>query len=194
MTTRKTLGFGVPDDIDPHHFTVEIPAGREKRVVVTEHYGLRGGSNGTPESVERCRLPHAVWGAIADETKRVLNERLKEKGLMTSRWSTGSNMVERLLGRELCVLAWGVETAQKELVPNAIRNWVALRPDERWWLFSMAANMTGAAEDADIGWRKAIRIALTENPTGEEVVAIRAKRPEVPTEDDRPQLPLFDDR
>ena len=34
MTTRKTLGFGVPDDIDPHHFTVEIPAGREKRVVV----------------------------------------------------------------------------------------------------------------------------------------------------------------
>ena len=33
----------------------------------------------------------------------------------------------------------------------------------------MAATMTGGADDVEVGWRKAIRIAMTENPTGEEV-------------------------
>ena len=51
--------------------------------------------------------------------------------------------------------------------------------------------MTGGADDADIGWRKAIRIALTENPTGEEIADLRKKKPKA--KDDRPQLPLFED-
>ena len=122
-----------------------------------------------------------------------LNERLKEKKLTSSRWNSGTNKVERLLGRELCVLAWGVEAAPKELIPNALRNWVGLRPDERWWLFSMAAAMTGGVDDAEIGWRKAIRIALTENPTGEEVAEIRSKKPKPKSKADRPPLPLFED-
>ena len=194
MSEKKTIGFGVPNEMDPHHFTVEIPAARTEPVVITEHFGLRGGSNGLPDSVVRCRLPRAAWSGIAEEAKRVLNERLKEKKLSSSRWSSGTNKVERLLGRELCVLAWGVELAAKELVPNAVRNWVALRPDERWWLFSMAASMTGGEDDGDIGWRKAIRIALTENPTGEEVAASRAKKSAAKPKDERPPLPLFEDR
>ena len=189
---RKTVGFGVPNEIDPHHFTVAIPAARQDAVVITENFGLRGGSDGLPDAVERCRLPRAAWSAIADEAKRILNERLKEKGLATSRWSSGTNRVERLLGREICVLAWGVEAAGRDVIPNAVRNWVALKPEERWWLFSMGANLTGTSEDADIGWRKAIRVALTEHPAGDEVAALRAKRPRVPVKADRPRLPLFD--
>lgn len=192
MTASKTIGFGVPDEMDPHHFTVDIPAARTAPVVITEDFGLKGGIGGAPDSIVRCRLPRAAWSAIAEEAKRVLNERLKEKKIATSRWSSGVNKVERLLGRELCLLAWSVESAPKDLVPAAVRNWTALRPDERWWLFSMAASTTGGADDADIGWRKAIRIALTENPTGEEIKAVRAKRPKA--DDDRPMLPLFEDR
>jgi len=193
VNDKKTIGFGVPNEIDPHHFTVEIPAARTEAVVITEHFGLRGGAHGLPDSIVRCRVPRATWTAIAEEAKRVLNERLKEKGIASSRWSSGVNKLERLLGRELCVLAWAVEGAAKELAPNAVRNWVALRPDERWWLFSMAAAMTGAEGDGDIGWRKAIRIALTENPTGEEVAAIRTKKNSSKAKDDRPELPLFKD-
>ena len=63
---------------------------------------------------------------MAEEAKRVLNERLKEKKLATSRWSSGTNKVERLLGRELCVLAWAVEAAPKDLIPDAMRNWVGI--------------------------------------------------------------------
>eukprot|EP01037_Dinobryon_pediforme_P017817 gene17817-18044_t len=157
------------EEMDPHHFTVEIPAARNDPVIITEQFGLRGGSNGLPDSIIRCSLPRFAWNGISEEAKRILNERLKEKKLPSSRWTSGTNMVERLLGRELCTLAWAVEAANKDLIPNAVRNWVGLRPDERWWLFSMAAAMTGSVDDADVGWRKAIRVALTENPTGEEV-------------------------
>jgi hypothetical protein len=194
VSEKKTIGFGAPNELDPHHFSVEIPAARTDPVVITEHFGLRGGTNGHPDSVVRCRLHRATWAGIAEEAKRVLNDRLKEKKLASSRWASGSNMIERLLGRELCLLAWAVEAAPKEMIPNAIRNWVGLRPDERWWLFSMAASMTGGVDDADIGWRKAIRIALTENPTGEEVAAMRATKPKFKSKEDRPLLPdLFDE-
>ena len=47
----------MPNEMDPHHFTVEIPAARTKPVIITEHFGLRGGSNGLPDSIVRCRLP-----------------------------------------------------------------------------------------------------------------------------------------
>lgn len=190
MSERKTTGFGVPNDIDPHHFVVDIPAARANPVVITEQFGLSGGSNGLPDSLERCRLNQDAWNGIRKELERVLNDRLKEKKLATSRWKSGKNQVERLLGRELCVLAWAIEAAPKETIPNAIRNWSGLKPEERWWLFAMAASMTGTSQDVDVGWRKALRVALTENPTGEEVVAIRAKRPKGTEE--RPQLPLFE--
>jgi hypothetical protein len=190
VSERKTTGFGVPNDIDPHHFVVDIPAARANPVVITEQFGLSGGSNGLPDSIERCRLNQDAWNAVRKELERVLNDRLKEKKLVTSRWKSGKNQVERLLGRELCVLAWAIEAAPKETIPNAIRNWTGLKPEERWWLFAMAASMTGTSQDVDIGWRKALRVALTENPTGEEVVAIRARRPK--TAEERPQLPLFE--
>jgi hypothetical protein len=190
VSERKTTGFGVPNDIDPHHFVVDIPAARANPVVITEQFGLSGGSNGLPDSLERCRLNQDAWNGIRKELERVLNDRLKEKKLTTSRWKSGKNQVERLLGRELCVLAWAIEAAPKETIPNAIRNWSGLKPEERWWLFAMAASMTGTSQDIDVGWRKALRVALTENPTGEEVVAIRAKRPK--STEERPQLPLFE--
>jgi hypothetical protein len=190
VSDRKTTGFGVPNDIDPHHFVVDIPAARTNPVVITEQFGLSGGSNGLPDSLERCRLNQDAWNVIRKELEHVLNDRLKEKKLSTSRWKSGKNQVERLLGRELCVLAWAIEAAPKETIPNAIRNWGGLKPEERWWLFAMAASMTGTSLDVDVGWRKALRVALTENPTGEEVVAIRAKRPK--SMEERPQLPLFE--
>lgn len=195
MSAFQTIGFGCPNDIDPHHFTVVIPQGRTDDIIITEHFGLRGGSDGIPELVERCHLNRNAWRGIAEEAKRVLNERLKEKKLSTSRWSIGENKVERLLGKELCVLAWAAEAAEESLIPLAVASWAALRPEERWWLFSMAAHATGTSEDVDIGWRKALRIAFTENPSQQEVAdhrkATAKRRKQVP--DDRPTLPLFND-
>ena len=139
----KTIGFGCPNDTDPHHFVVTIPKERNKQVTITEHFGLTDEANGLPEKVDRVRIDKVQWRAIADNTKSVLNERLRDKGYKTSRWQTGENKVERLLGRELTVLAWAIELADADLIPAAIKNWVGLKPEERWWLFTMTAAATG---------------------------------------------------
>jgi hypothetical protein len=164
MTAKRTIGFGCPDTTDPHHFVVEIPAGRPEEVVISEHYGVKAGINGLPEVADRCYLPRAAWSAIAEDVKREFNERLREKNLEPGRWQIGTNKVERLLGKELLVLAWAVEESDPALYGNAVRNWTGLRPEERWWLHTMTAAATGRPEHAGIGWRKALRSALTENP------------------------------
>jgi Protein of unknown function (DUF3780) len=163
----NTTGFGCPETTDPHRFEVEIPAGRTGIVSITEHYGIKAGINGLPEVAERCHLPRAVWSMIAEDVKRDFNERLRAKKLAASRWTVGVNRLERLLGKELLVLAWAVENAAPDTIPNAIRNWIGLRPEERWWLYSVTAAATGFPEHANIGWRKALRFALTENPLAE---------------------------
>lgn len=164
---RATVGFGCPATVDPHHFVVEIPAGRTAPVIISEIYGVKAGLNGLPDIAERCHLSRATWSAIAEDVKREFNERLRSKKMTTSRWTTGLNKVERLLGKELLVLAWAVERANIDLVPNAIRNWTGLRPEERWWLYTVTAAATGRTEHVEIGWRKALRHALTENPLAE---------------------------
>ena len=72
----------------------------------------------------------------------------------------GDTPVDRLLGKELCVLAWAIERLEPEKISIAVRNWLALRPEERWWLFGMTAMATGGLHDADKGWRVALRYAL----------------------------------
>jgi hypothetical protein len=166
MSERKTLGFGCPNDIDPHHFVVEIAAGKTDDVVISEHYGIKA-LRGQPEIAERCYLPRHAWAGISEEVKREFNQRLKEKNLTGGRWTVGENKVERLLGKELLVLAWAVEQADESMIPNAVRNWIGLKPEERWWLYTMTAAATGSPFDAGIGWRKALQHALTENPLKE---------------------------
>ncbi|SUS04810.1 conserved hypothetical protein [uncultured Defluviicoccus sp.] len=196
MIARATIGFGCPNATDPHHFAVEIPAGRSGFVVIVEQYGVRAGIGGLPEAAARCRLPRAVWAAIAEEVKRDFNERLAAKKLPTSRWTVGVNKVERLLGKELLVLAWAVERADPALIPNAVRNWIGLKPEERWWLYTMTAAASGGSGDGDIGWRKALRFALTENPADEEQLTARKTRAlgmaEDPSPFAGPMLPLFE--
>jgi hypothetical protein len=163
-THRPTVGFGCPVERDPHHFVVDIPAGRTASVTITEHYGTRAGIHGKPEMAERCFLPRPAWTAIAEEVRAEFNKRLKEKRLPPSRWKVGENKVERLLGKELLVLAWGVEQADLAAIPQAVKNWQGLRPVERWWLCTMTAAASGGANDAGKGWRAALQHILTENP------------------------------
>lgn len=189
MTVAYT-GFGCPVAMDPHHFKVVIPAGRSDDVLIVEDFGLAGGSNGVPEQVERCRLRRGIWTAMAATVKQAFNERLKEKQIPLGRWNTGDNRVDRLLGKELCVLAWAVETVSEDMVPNGLRNWLALNPEARWWLFSKAAAGTGTVDHVDLGWRKAIRVALTE--VSGETAAMVSSRKRVGKQQPAVQTSLFE--
>ena len=156
---HPTLGFGVPATSDPHHFRVLIPRGNQAPVLITEHLGM-GSETVRDQVIDRVRLERTRWTAIRAEVQRAFNARLKEHNLATGSWKVGETMVDRLLGKELCVLAWSVEKLEPEKIRLAVRNWLALRPEERWWLFGMTAMSTGGVQDADSGWRVALRYAL----------------------------------
>jgi hypothetical protein len=156
---HPTLGFGVPASSDPHHFKVIIPKANSGKVQISEYLGLQAQSDEFAV-VERVIIDRPRWTNIRAEVQRAFNARLKSYGLRTSSWQVGENVVDRLLGKELCVLAWAIEGMEIDNIPVAVRNWLALRPEERWWLFGMTAISTGGIEDRDVGWRIALRHAL----------------------------------
>src|SRR5690606_11434462 len=128
-------------------------------VRIIESLGLQAQGQET-SIIERVVLERSRWTVIRSEVQRAFNLRLKEHNLRVSAWKVGDNPVDRLLGKELCVLAWAVEGMAPENIPIAVRNWLALRPEERWWLFGMTAMSTGGVHDGNKGWRLALRHAL----------------------------------
>lgn len=184
--TVKTVDFGAPDKFGAHLFRVEIPPARTGSVIISEDFGYRGLEGGIPRDEERAILNRYAWSAIADIARREFNNRLKAARLSTGRWHSGTNLVDRLLGRELCVLAWAAETANDEQLPVICNKWAALRPEERWWLFAMTVAEAGLPEDTQRGWRRALFYALSD---GEKPSPGRKRRR--PVEADLFKLPLF---
>ena len=184
----QTVDFGAPDKFGAHVFRVEIPASRTASVVIVEDYGYRGQEAGIPRDEDRAVLKRPIWSAIADIARREFNDRLKAAKVTTGRWHTGTNLIDRLLGKELCVLAWAAETANDEQLPVVCSKWAALRPEERWWLFAMTVAEAGLPEDTQRGWRRALFLALSD---GEKPPQNRKRRR--PVERDLFTLPLFKD-
>jgi hypothetical protein len=183
----KTVDFGAPDKFGAHLFRVEIPAARNEPVLIVEDFGYRGLEGGIPRDEERVVLTRSVWSAIADIARREFNYRLKAARILTSRWHAGTNLVDRLLGKELCVLAWAAETANEEQIPVIRNKWAALRPEERWWLFAMTVAEAGLPEDTQRGWRRALFLALSD---GEKPPAQHKRRR--PVETDLFDLPSYE--
>ncbi len=158
-----TVGFGAPDRPDAHRFRVHIPAVRHAEVVISEHFAAAGGPDDLPEPEERVRLVRSIWAGIRDCARAVFNERLKARKLPVGRWTQGDVFLDRLLGRELCVLAWASEHARDEQTLRVIcAKWEALRPEERWWLYAQTCAEAGRPEDSDRGWRRALFDALSD--------------------------------
>ena len=165
--SQSVVGFGCPAVDWPHHLRVVIPAARGEDVVLIEDFGILGHTAGRPDEIARCAVDRARWNLIAEPVKREFNERLKALGLPPSRWQSGDNKVERMLGHELLALAWPVAAGDEADLPAILASWQALRPEERWWLAGrVAANPTprvarglamllsGGPAQGDAGYRK----------------------------------------
>ena len=187
---HPTLGFGVPATSDPHRFVVRIPRGNTAAVLIYEHLGM-GSETAREQVIDRVLLERPRWTAIRAEVQRAFNARLKEHNLATGTWKVGDTPVDRLLGKELCVLVWAIEQLDPEKIRIAVRNWLALRPEERWWLFGMTAIATGGICDAEKGWRVALRYALGDVAQNELMKTRRL--PERLDDTGQTTLSLFDD-
>lgn len=178
-----TGSFGFDPAESASHFLVIIPTGTKQTIVISEHLSW------DPEHIEdsvhyseqldgqvRSCLDRNKWNAIADIVRAEFNARLKKEGSPPGRWKIGANMLNRILGKELTLLSWAIEDADPSLTRIAVANWQGLTPEERWWLYTMTAAATGSyITGRNLGWRKAVRYALTENPvtghaSGEPVV------------------------
>jgi hypothetical protein len=65
---------------------------------------------------------------IADIARREFNDRLKAAKVLTGRWHTGTNLVDRLLGKELVRARVGGRDGNEDQIPIICSKWAALRP------------------------------------------------------------------
>ncbi len=164
--------FGFDPQESTHYFLVDISRGADAQIKISEHLSWddeAGPSEVTTTSRQdgqiRVLLARAKWDAIAEEMRASFNQRLKKFAKKAGAWKVGHNLLRRELGKELVLLAWAIEEADPALIPTAIANWKGLVPEERWWLYTQTAAATGhGINDRGLGWRKAVRYALTENP------------------------------
>ena len=176
--TRKPIGLGFIPEEARHGFLVHVPKGNanSEMICISEH---RGGGLGAMTEADSLPLPtlsdpslrvlidRLRWLALAPAFWEEANRRLRANGLPSAKFQKNPAKpvpVHPSLGKELCILCWAVEEASPDDIPNALRNWEALAPEERWWLYTMTVATTGQAMQKGIGWRKALRAALADNP------------------------------
>jgi hypothetical protein len=167
------LGFGFIPRENAHHFVVTLSSRKNDSVHITEHFSYDDAEArvelsyalGREDNRMRVVLPTSKWDGIANAAKAEFNQRLRKQELPAGQWKKDRVPLSRLFGKELVLLCWAIEDADPALIPTAIRNWLGLTPEERWWLFTMTNAATGhALAGRDRGWRKAVRFALTDNP------------------------------
>lgn len=169
----KYTGFGAGADFGAHVFQATVPAGRVGWVTLSEEYGYLAGEGGVPDRAVRAELERAKWTPLAEVSRREFNPRLRARKVPPSTWKPGPNLLDRMLGKELCVLMWACEPATPAQIETICRKWAELRPEERWWLYAMTAAEAGTAADRDRGWRQALFHALSD---GQEHDATRAQQ------------------
>lgn len=174
---RRVVGLGFLPDEARHGFLINVPrgSGGSDLVSISEHRGealdhlgsLTVSAPGVNDPGLRVLIDRARWLALAPGFWEDANRRLRANGLPPAKFVKNPSHpvpVHPSLGKELCVLCWAVEQAPPDDIPNALRNWDALAPEERWWLFTMTVATTGQALQKGIGWRRALRAALADNP------------------------------
>jgi hypothetical protein len=163
--TNAVANFDCADIYQEHGYLVRLTRGRDAKARVFEVFGrlpTEREPQWAPETILRCEVTRYVWDGVSPEARAEFNRRLKQDDKPAGRWGADETQMQRLFGKELLVLLWAVEAidVKPEEIAVAIRNWLGLKPEERWWLYTMTAAATGLAHQMGMGWRGALRQAL----------------------------------
>lgn len=165
--SNKYFGFGYDPTESDNHFYIVIPIDVAAEIEIYERFHWdEGEQNITQKDILKLRISRHKWVKLSNDVASEFNTRLKAEKKPVGRFLVGETPVEKLLGKELMVLLWGIENNDPTGIPTAIRNWKGLQPEERWWLYTMTNASTGKINDKR-GWRMALRYALCENPVDE---------------------------
>ena len=157
-----TTDFGAPTEFGKHHFYVTTPRANRDAICIYEDFGFNGKDAGSNSTAKRLLLARELWTKIRDDAKRDFNARLRSLKQSTGNWAIGKVKLERFLGKELCVLGWAAEHADINECPIICQKWLALRPEERWWLYSKTASEAADYKATSHGWRKALYCLLSD--------------------------------
>jgi hypothetical protein len=191
---RQFIGYGFDPGESSHHFNVVIPSKEEYSVTIEERFDWNEEAmvDAPKAPAVKVRLDRYRWERIGEAARDQFNKRIRAGGHRSVSWNIDQpNILAPHFGKELTLLAWAVEDMDESLIPNVIANWTGLEPEERWWLYTTVnATFTKADIGKDRGWRKAIRIAFSENPVPEMPGERFVEEPEpikLPQKDDVPQ-------
>ena len=162
MNEKLTEGFGAPKEYGAHHFSITTPRGNNEPVEIREHFAINSDTPNETYEILRVVLARRLWTKIRDHARRDFNARLKAKKESIGSFDIGKVKLDRLLGKELCILAWAAEWASPEECEIISQRWLALREEERWWLYSKTMAEAGEAKQKDKGWRKALYCMLSD--------------------------------
>ena len=159
------VGFGFNPAETENHFYVIVPSDKKEDVCVYERFKWDPDSEQIirKKDILKLRITRHKWSKISVAVMREFNTRLKSEKLPTSRFRVGGTPLDKFFGKELMILLWGIEKNDPAGIPTALRNWMGLRPEERWWLYTMTNASTGKINDTN-GWRTALRYILCDNP------------------------------
>lgn len=165
---KDYIGFGYNPKESDNHFYVVIPEERVQDVEIYERFHWDEGEQIIKkQDVLKLKVPRYKWAKVVESLAKEFNIRLKAEKKPQGKFKAGISVpVEKLYGKEMMVLLWGIENNDPAGIPTAIRNWMGLQPEERWWLYTMTNASTGGINDKK-GWRTALRYALCENPINE---------------------------
>ena len=168
---KDYIGFGFNPKETENHFYVLIPAKKDfdDKVSIYErfHWETEGEQMIRRKDILKLEISGYKWKKLVDTVSNEFNGRLKQDKLPVGKFVPGGVPVEKRLGKELMVLLWAIENNDPSGIPTALRNWLGLQPEERWWLYTITNASTGTINDSKRGWRVALRYALCENPVDE---------------------------
>lgn len=170
MRKAESIGFGFFPEESQHHF-LAVRKQKENKIVLFERFVWQ--MNVARQIIDpytdraKAELTVHKWELLQEVVRTEFNRRLQRKKTARGQFLVQQTAFGELFGKELMVLVWAIEECDIENIPRALRNWLGLQPEERWWLFTMTNAATGGIDD-HFGWRKALRYALTENPISDQ--------------------------
>jgi hypothetical protein len=167
MSRRRPpiIHFGFDPKQSQHHFAVIWTGMDEVSLVERFTWETSAQLPVAPKVALKAKLKRHEWLRIEAAVANDFNERLQRLGYPPAAWQPQETVVASHFGKELTLLAWAVEDADESVIPNMIGNWRGLAPEERWWLYTTINATSGHPEyGKERGWRKAIKIAFSENP------------------------------